>query len=96
MLSSRDAFIKAAEKIAPRLWKLTFLSIAVVALVGIIGGVVVGSRTQSPGWASLSFMYGAWITLAVAIPVTLCVFVGAVFIYGFILFLYFRFRVPKA
>jgi hypothetical protein len=80
MLSSRDAFIKAAEKISPHLWKLTFLSITVVALVGVIGGGVVGSRTQSPGWGSLLFMYGAWTTLAVAIPVTLCVFVGAVLI----------------
>jgi hypothetical protein len=96
VLSSRNAFIKAVEKILPHLWKLTFFSIGLVVLSGIIGGCVVSSRQQNPGWGPLFFAYGAWKALAVAIPVTLCVFLVSVFLYGFILFLYFRFRASKA
>jgi Ca2+/Na+ antiporter len=95
VLTSRDAFIKAVGKIQPHLWKLTFFSIGLVALAGFIGGLVISSGHTSPDTSCLIFLFGVWTTLAVAIPLTLCVFLGVVFVYGFILFLWFRFRAPK-
>jgi hypothetical protein len=95
-MSSRDALTGAAEKLVRCLPALALCSVGALLLCVIIGGTAATSDHGSPGWGSVFFMAGAWQTLAVAIPVTLCVFVFCAVMYGFVVFCYLRFRTPKA
>ena len=96
MLTNRETFLKALEHVVARLPVVAVISVLLVVSLSFIGGLADGWHSSDPQTSQLGFIVGAFRTLGLAIPITLCVSFSTMVIYGLILFIRFRKSAPKA
>ncbi len=88
-----EALAKAIQAVGRKSLYFGGIVLLLTIIIGILEGSAEASRNGTPGWGSVFFMYGGIQSLAIAIPVAICLYIGATLISGMIAFVYFRF--PK-
>ena len=86
-----EALAKAIQAVGRKSLIFGSIILLITIAIGTLGGASAASRNGTPGWGSVFFMYGGIQSLAVAIPVALCIYIGVTLISGTIAFIYFRF-----
>ena len=87
-----EAFTRMADRLVRQLPFIVGISIFLIILIAAIAGLSMSSRQGTPGWGSLFFIFGASQSMMTIIPISLCIILISLFIYGLILFVIFRFR----
>jgi hypothetical protein len=88
-----EALAKAIRFVGRKSLLLGGIVLLITVAIGVLGGTTTASENSTPGWGSVFFMYGGAQSLAVVIPIALCLYLGITLVSGAIAFFYFRF--PK-
>ena len=89
---NREALVKTIQSLGRKVQWLGGVTVILILLSGVAGGLSRMSESQSPGWGGVFFLYGAVKTLSLSVPVGVLLYVGFTLLVGMCVFLRIRLR----
>lgn len=87
---NREALVETVRRTERTVRQLWWVTLGLMLLSGVVGGVAVMAGSFSPGWGVALFLNGATDTLLLAVPAGVLLYVGVTLLLRLIVFLQIR------